>query len=111
MSLIAEKAAMRTSWQVWKLIIACIVLVGLLSCRALLTPPKQLYLEDVTGTATQEQVVQKWGPPQEQRKLSSGESVWVYREILHGAYGHEECHGYELTFEDQILKRWNDAHC
>ena len=96
--------------QGWKSI-ACIVFVSLSSCRALITPPKQLYLEDATGKATQEEVVQKWGQPLEQRKLSSGESVWVYRETLHGAYGHEECQAYELIFNDQILKRWNEAHC
>lgn len=102
---------MRMSWQVWKLMIVCIVFVSFTSCRALMTPSKQLYLEDATGTATQDEIVQKWGPPQEQRRLSSGESVWVYRETLHGAYGHEECYGYELTFDDQILKGWNDTHC
>lgn len=107
----ASHPSVRMSWQVWKLMIACIVFISFTSCRALLTPPKQLYLEDATGTATQDEVVQKWGPPQEQRKLSSGESVWVYRETLHGAYGHEECHAYELTFDAQILKRWNEAHC
>ena len=101
---------MTMSRQGWK-IIACIVFVSLSSCRALITPPKQLYLEDATGKATQEEVVQKWGQPLEQRKLSSGESVWVYRETLHGAYGHEECQAYELIFNDQILKRWNEARC
>ena len=90
---------------------ACIVIVSCASCRALIIPPKQLYLEDATGTATQDDIVQKWGPPLEQRRLSSGELVWIYRETVHGAYGHEECNGYELIFDDQILKRWNDAHC
>src|SRR5678815_5264981 len=65
------------SWQACKLMSACIVFVSLTSCRALITPPKQLYLEDATGTATQDEIVHKWGPPQAQRKLSSGESVWV----------------------------------
>jgi hypothetical protein len=98
-------------WQAWKVMIACSVFVWVTSCRALVISPKQLYLEDVTGTASPDEIVQKWGPPQEQRKLSSGESVWVYRETLHGAYGHEECHAYELIFDDQRLQRWNDAHC
>lgn len=93
------------------LMIAFSVFVSFSSCRALMTPPKQLYLEDGTGTATQEEIVKKWGPPHEERRLSSGEPVWVYRETLHGAYGHEECRGYELTFDDHILKRWNEVRC
>lgn len=76
-----------------------------------MTPAKELYLEKVTGTATQEEVVQKWGQPHEQRQLPLGESVLIYRETLHGAYGHEECQAYELTFNNHILKRWNEAHC
>jgi hypothetical protein len=99
------------SWHLWQFMMAGIVFVSLTCCRALLTPPKELYLEDATGTATQDDVLKQWGRPQEERKRSGEQSVWVYRETLHGAYGHEECRAYELTFDGQILRRWNDAHC
>ncbi len=75
--------------------------------------PKDKYLNEATGKATQEEIMQKWGTPRDQRTLSTGESVWVYRELWNLGHGAgDECHEYEVTFDMQkVLKRWRSISC
>lgn len=47
----------------------------LVSC----TPWRAEYLEDVKGKANQDAVVMRLGPPTNEKILSTGDAVWIYR--------------------------------
>ena len=87
--------------------------VLVLGCHSLTTSVCGLYLEEVTGKATQEEVMQKWGPPKERRLLDIGESVWSYRfTSFSSMQSRMACEGYELRFDFQkVLKQWNHIYC
>lgn len=75
------------------------------------------YLAQATGTATQEQVAQQVEPPQVERVLDDGETVWVYRYtsvsspmLLPVTEGW--CVEYRLVFDLQkILRHWRRQPC
>lgn len=96
-----------------KLLVALIatLLLGLVGC----TPGRDAYLEDVSGKATQDEVVTRLGPPTKERTLSTGETVWAYRYSgveMGAGMGESWCHEYILTFSKQgVLKQWNRQRC
>ena len=93
---------------VWLVLMAYILLSSCTSWRA-------EYLDQAIGTATQDEVTMKLGPPMGERILSRGESVWVYR--YSGAAVGEQggstwCREYVLKFDVQgILRHWNRQRC
>jgi len=77
------------------------------------TSLKGQYLQDVIGEATQEDIVQQFGPPTEERELPTGGKVWLYRFKRYSPVASSSvCEGYELRFDDQkILTQWNRFSC
>ena len=83
----------------------------LIGC-ALFEPVQVSYLRTAQDHATQEEVRQRLGPPDQVRSLEAGSSVWVY-EFLDHEYGDRNrqsgiwCDEYRLTFDQQtILRQW-----
>jgi hypothetical protein len=88
--------------------------VGFLSCA----PWQDEYLRQAVNGATQEDVTQELGPPEDTRSFENGESVWLYREKGKGnqvyAYGAGGifCEEYRLTFDaGKILRQWERDRC
>jgi hypothetical protein len=92
--------------RLWTLACFSVLVIGCTSLTA-------QYLDEVTGKATQDEVRQKLRPPMEERTLSTGESVWQYRETgFSAAKSSNYCQGYNLTFDSQkVLKQWNRLYC
>lgn len=85
--------------------------VMLIGC-GLFEPAQVTYLRTAQGHATQEEVRQRLGPPDQVRSLEAGSSVWVY-EFLDHEYGDRNrqsgiwCDEYQLTFDEHTtLRRW-----
>ncbi|HXX73977.1 MAG TPA: hypothetical protein VEI50_02505 [Nitrospiraceae bacterium] len=91
----------------WVLITACLSL--LIGCASL----KDQYLDKSIGKATQEDIVQQFGLPTEERELPTGGRMWLYRFKRYSPVASSSvCDGYELQFDDQkILTQWNRFSC
>jgi hypothetical protein len=85
--------------------------VSLASC-AILEAQETSYLRSAKGRATQDEVQQRLGRPEETKVVPSGETMWVYRVRgwqpgsrvnAPGAW----CDEYVLMFDNRlILRRW-----
>ena len=90
-----------------------ILLLGFTVVFPACTPFKVSYLEEVTRKATQEDIIQKWGPPTESHDLESGESAWGYRfKSFSSMASRVVCEGYDLLFDaNRVLTKWNSVYC
>ncbi len=94
------------------LLAAAVLIAATLSC----THWRAQYLDEARHRATQEEVAQRLGQPQETR-ISAGETVWLYR-VTGGTTpppmgsGEPYCQEYRLTFDaDKILRNWERYRC
>jgi hypothetical protein len=75
------------------------------------------YLERATGVATQQQVIEEFGPPALQRPGEEGGTIWIYRYAGFASpmlLPMEEawCVEYVLTFDkEKILRTWVRQDC
>src|SRR6476660_4596808 len=92
--------------------------IVIVTCLAAVTGCKSAttrYLEEAKGQATQDDVVQRFGPPYAERVLSNGATVWSYRST--GASydkdgGRTYCGETILTFNDKkVLQTWYKNRC
>ncbi len=94
-----------------KVLILLLTVATLASC----TPWRVEYLEDAKGRATQDDVTMKFGPPMGERRLSTGDAVWIYRYTgadVGQSGGSTWCREYVLRFDPQrILREWNRQKC
>jgi hypothetical protein len=95
---------------------AFIVLVLLLLTACGPAPPlRSEYLSNVEGKATQDEIVQRFGPPHRTKALENGGSAWTYRfERIYYTWGGaaRRCTQYTLTFNaDKVLTDWDDEEC
>lgn len=58
-----------------RLIVLLVTMLAVSGCKSATTR----YLEEAKGHATQDDVVQRFGPPYAERALGNGSSVWSYR--------------------------------
>jgi len=82
-----------------------------------LMPWPARYLAQATGSATQEQVAQQLEPPQIERSLDDGETVWEYRYTGVSSpmllpITEVWCVEYRLVFDQQkVLRHWLRKDC
>src|SRR3989454_800670 len=82
-----------------------------------LMPWPARYLAQATGSATQEQVAQQLEPPQIERSLDDGETVWEYRYTGVSSpmllpITEVWCVEYRLVFDQQtVLRHWLRKAC
>ncbi|GIW55713.1 MAG: hypothetical protein KatS3mg082_2117 [Nitrospiraceae bacterium] len=95
------------------LLAAAVLIPATLSCTHL----NAQYLDEARHRATQEEVAQRLGRPQEIRTWAGGETVWLYR-VTGGTTpppigsGEPYCEEYRLTFDgDKILRNWERYRC
>ena len=83
------------------------------------------YLSEQVNVATQEQVRDKFGEPQETKRSEGGDEIWIYRLGKNAKYGDPatyaegsvllgsgECVAYILTFDTRkILRSWLRQEC
>lgn len=92
-------------------LLAIVLSLQLTAC----TPWRSAYLKESVGQATQDEVATRLGPPANERILSTGETVWLYRSTgaaVGQSGGSSWCIEYVLTFSTQkVLRRWNRQNC
>ena len=70
------------------------------------------YLDEGTGRATEQEVLQTLGSPSEKGRLDTGETVWTYQYKTRFYIFPAACRKYELTFSDQqVLQQWKYLAC
>jgi hypothetical protein len=76
------------------------------------------YFQNKVDVATQEMVVQRYGPPHEAEQLKNGETVWTYYDrgsatASYSGYARSTfCQAYILKFDkDGILRAWAQRDC
>ena len=93
----------------------CVFGVLVLGCATQLQPVD--YLNQATGSASEEEVRSKFGPPLMQVPGDGGRTVWIYRYAGVSAASPnmvEElwCYEHALTFgRDKILQQWIRQEC
>jgi hypothetical protein len=87
----------------------------LLGCMAPLPPAD--YLTQASGSARQDEVLEKFGPPLMQVPGDGGQTIWIYRYAGVSAASPalvEElwCYEHALTFSrDRVLQHWKRQAC
>ncbi len=93
--------------------VAIFVAVTLSSCTTRLSRQSQ-YLNEVSGRASQDEVAQHLGAPNNTYTLKSGGQVWSYDDCYGGVSGSDgrvtggmSCVKFVLTFDEKgILRNW-----
>ena len=96
-----------------KSIFICVVIVvvgGLIQgCSA--TPSRAISLEEAVNGASQDEVTEHLGPPNQTRKLENGDTRWQYQ-YQSSRGGNTHCREYLLTFDGHgILRYWERLKC
>lgn len=70
------------------------------------------YLQEGTGHTREEEVISKWGQPDERQVEGSGE-MWGYRFQQFDSMEHPiGCEGFRLHFDQgRVLRNWSDLDC
>ena len=91
----------------WVLITAFLSL--LIGCASV----KDQYLEGATGKATQDEIIQMFGHPTEERESPTGGQVWLYRFNRYSPVANASvCDEYQLQFDvEKILRKWDRFIC
>ena len=81
------------------------LLVGFAGCASV----KDQYLEGATGKATQDEIIQMFGHPTEERESPTGGQVWLYRFIRYSPVESANvCDEYQLQFDVEKILRTLD---
>ena len=88
--------------RLWTLVCLTILVIGCAYYR-------DQYLDEARGRATQEEIMQNWGPPMEERSLDTGELMWLYRFKRYSSVQRTTiCDVFELRFDRQrVLQQWD----
>ena len=95
-------------------------LAAILSSCVTPAPPWRInYLNEVKNNATQDDIIEKLGPPDRKQPLSDGKEIWEYRYTGSSVnsnqgyvYGRSECVEYILTFDQsKIFRNWARQSC
>ena len=93
----------------------CISILLLAASHLGCTPESQNWLDDHTGLATQDEVMQRFGKPVYVARLRDGREVWTFRDRGLGYsrdMGAGFCREYILSFDERhLLRRWERQEC